>query len=553
MKKLLFFTLIFSLYYMNINAQVSLGGTPLSFDYPNLEKIIDFISIPAPNLDALASEDAERVAKSEPYRIGVSIPVDLNLNNSGTWINLPDNNGSLWRLSLRSESALAIGLSYRDFFLPEGATLFIYNKDKSMILGAYTEINNIDNRSFANEYIQGDEFTLELFVPENRVNQVALNISSVEYFYRGINFPNQSKSSDYCEVDINCPEGANWQDEKKGICKIDIKIGSAWFNCTGSLMNNTKNDCKPYILLADHCIYYGGYPSASDYNSWVFRFHYERTTCGGSTNAAVKTMTGCALKAHDTYGQTYTGSDFCLVQLNSTIPTTHNVYYYGWDRSTSASSSGVGIHHPSADVMKISTYTTTLTNSNYGTTHWKVYWAATVTEHGVTEEGSSGSPLFNSSGRVVGTLTGGSSYCSTPNDPDHYGKFSKHWDANGSVPAKRLKDWLDPTPSTGVTYVNGIATCNSAGIFENFPQEEKIQIYPSPANDEIYLNFSVVGNKIENVIIYNIMGVAVKNTPLLILENGKASINISDLSDGVYFLTAQNDKVIFKGDFIKLK
>jgi hypothetical protein len=138
----------------------------------------------------------------------------------------------------------------------------------------------------------------------------------------------------------------------------------------------------------------------------------------------------------------------------------------------------VGIHHPSGDRKKISTYTQQLSSSNaYAPgAHWRVVWAATETNHGVTEGGSSGSPIFNPARRIVGTLTGGSSMCATPTAPDFYGKFSYHWDGNNPIPvAERLKAFLDPANSglevldgsyvgTGTLLCEGSSTCIPAGL-----------------------------------------------------------------------------------------
>jgi hypothetical protein len=53
----------------------------------------------------------------------------------------------------------------------------------------------------------------------------------------------------------------------------------------------------------------------------------------------------------------------------------------------------------------------------------------------------------------VGTLSGGGSDCTTPNDSDCYAKFSVAWN-RGTTPATRLRDWLDPL-NTGVMSVPG--------------------------------------------------------------------------------------------------
>ncbi|MCD4683524.1 MAG: PKD domain-containing protein, partial [Bacteroidales bacterium] len=203
-----------------------------------------------------------------------------------------------------------------------------------------------------------------------------------------------------------------------------------------------------------------GTASASDRNQWIFYFNYESSGCSNpGSSPGYNSKTGATLKAR---GDIDGGSDFQLVQINSAISSYYNIYYNGWDRSGSSSSSGVAIHHPAGDIKKISTYNSTLTSATWngsgyiGATnaHWRAYWIATTNGHGVNEGGSSGSPIFNSSGRVLGTLTGGSSSCSNPYWPDLYGKFSYHWQSNGSSSSVQLKPWLDPNNS-GVTYLNG--------------------------------------------------------------------------------------------------
>ena len=141
-----------------------------------------------------------------------------------------------------------------------------------------------------------------------------------------------------------------------------------------------------------------------------------------------------------------------------------NAIYNGWDRSTTApSGGGAGIHHPAGDIKKISFFSSTPTTATYNggsdmtganNAHWKITWVNSGEKTGVTEGGSSGSPIFNSAGRVFGTLSGGASSCSASSSSryDLYGKMSFHWDnsANGSTNAYKLKPWLDPN-NTGAT------------------------------------------------------------------------------------------------------
>lgn len=442
-------------------AQVSEGGTPPSIEQEISSNGIDHIVLSAPDVNLLLQEDEASELNKDLYRYGVLINTDLTPDNSGTWTDLP-NGGRIWRLKISSENAFALGLRYREFQIPVGCKLFVYNKDKKQIIGAFTNENNPKKQEFANELIKGDELTLEYYEPGKVAGTLKLYIHGVMYAYKSIGIIEGSKPSEACEVNINCPEGNNWQDEKKGVARIEISIGGSGYLCTGSLINNTSQDCTPYFLSAYHC---SEGASVSDFNQWVFYFGYEASTCGATTGYYQVAITGATKKAGaaNTPGSK---SDMLLLELNNSNFGTYVPYLNGWSRSTTGSTGGVCIHHPAGDIKKISTYTTTLTN--YYTTHWTVYWAATVTNHGVTEGGSSGSPIFNNSKQIVGTLTGGSSYCATPNDPDIYGKFSYHWLSNGTTAAAQLEPWLDEAGTGATTQAGIVYPCSGGGVTANF-------------------------------------------------------------------------------------
>jgi PKD repeat protein len=74
------------------------------------------------------------------------------------------------------------------------------------------------------------------------------------------------------------------------------------------------------------------------------------------------------------------------------------------------------------------------------------------------QPGSSGSPVFDQDHFIMGDLSGGytSNACDSPS-PAWFGKVWYGWDQNGSTPATRLKDWLDPT-NTGISKQPGISS-----------------------------------------------------------------------------------------------
>ena len=53
-----------------------------------------------------------------------------------------DNGDWLWLYHIYSENSYALQFYFDIFRLPKGATLYFYNEEKDMILGAFTSENN---------------------------------------------------------------------------------------------------------------------------------------------------------------------------------------------------------------------------------------------------------------------------------------------------------------------------------------------------------------------------------------------------------------------------
>ena len=217
-------------------------------------------------------------------------------------------------------------------------------------------------------------------------------------------------------------------------------------------------------MTANHC---GASLTPEEYSSWLFYFLNESPTCENAPSTTTKTISGATIIAHslDVKLIGSNSSDFKLVELNEgkALPSEYKAYYNGWDIRGNSSSNGVCIHHPSGDVKKISFYTDPIESYTYYPYQqpdpqgkfWRVNWTKTQSGHGITEGGSSGSPLFSETGNIIGSLTGGTSSCSNLFGYDYFGKMSSHWTSNGSESDRQLKPWLDPN-NTGITVLNGI-------------------------------------------------------------------------------------------------
>ena len=64
-------------------------------------------------------------------------------------------------MELRADGAIALMLYYSDFYIPKGGKLFLYNAEKTQILGAYTHATHPSGGRFATEFVAGDVVTLE--------------------------------------------------------------------------------------------------------------------------------------------------------------------------------------------------------------------------------------------------------------------------------------------------------------------------------------------------------------------------------------------------------
>lgn len=218
--------------------------------------------------------------------------------------------------------------------------------------------------------------------------------------------------------------------------------------CTGTLVNNARQDGSQYVITANHCIF-------SDPSFFIIGFNYQQPTCYKSRTEASVTPP----KPQTVHGLTliskWESSDFALLKIVERIPTEYNAYLAGWDATLRAPSDVFGIHHPLGDVKKISRFTGQTEISAW--TPWdriKMHLKIPRWTEGATERGSSGSALFNHLNQVVGHLRGGSASCTQTDGWDMYGALFA--DFHYPPPNVRLSKFLDPD-NTGVKVINGIS------------------------------------------------------------------------------------------------
>ncbi len=409
-------------------AQISASGSPPSFSQ-TLQVDVPTVVMPPVDNQALLAADALLPA-NEQNKFATRLDVSLNLQNSGVWTELP-NGDRLWLLRISSPGAHSLGLLYDEWHIPKGGQLFIYNDDHSMTIGAYTSLSNSVSGKNVTRPVFGDAVTIEYLEPSAIRGQSVLSIFVVCHAYRPL-FDALTPLADFgdaaaCAVNINCPQGASLQDIKHGVVLLLVG-GNGW--CSGALVNNTAFDGTPYVLTARHCMYppEGGYDSPE---FWTAYFNYESPQCVPNANGPTWHTIEGAIPRSD-----FVDTDMALVELSSRVPPAFSPYFFGWDNRSSSWTGSYNIAHPMGDVKKLAIDNQTITGEG-------VWWRVETWDLGISQRGSSGSPLIDDALRVRG-VTSSVAFSSTCETPGFVRFGSIRWSWYTGDPSEQLSNWLDP-------------------------------------------------------------------------------------------------------------
>ena len=445
---------------ISLHAQISEGGLPPGFSSDIQSVMAGKIGQPV----VLAPLDVQQAWKDDSEhpgqnRFAAPISADISMENAGTWVELPDG-GRLWHCEIQSPGALGLVFQFNDMKLAPGAQLFAYSADKKWVRGAYTERSMTETGKFLIGIVPGTTAVLECREPAGVRGQSRLHIHRADYAYdRNAMVEAQVAgvtgfgNSVPCHLNVNCPAGANWQTEKRGIMRILMVFSNGLGWCSGTTIANTSNTPEPYVLTANHCQLIGNNP---DFSMWRFDFGYESADCNNPTSEPVeKSVLGCQrIAARDQ-------TDFMLLRMSG-LPANFNVYFNGWNRNASPNATTTTfIHHPVGDIKKVSVDQQAPTVFNqqinwggvFGTSPSASHWLV-IPDQGYFEPGSSGSPLFNPAKQIVGQLHGGNATAANCTvQSTYWGRFDLSWN-QGTTADARLRDWLDPT-NTGATTQSG--------------------------------------------------------------------------------------------------
>lgn len=447
-------------------------------DHVLSKKVID---MPKADIVRLMKEDEEMAGEDVPFRFGYGFNTSYTLDD-GDWDDIEG--GRLWSITFKSQNAYSLNFVFDNFSLPKGAHLNICNHDETIIYGPVTSHNIPNDGFFLTDIIPDSIVTIYLFEPADQIGKSTLRIKKIVHGYHNMFTTNDNYGNPGGSANCNIPVENKFPEyEKEANAVALILLADGTSICSGSLVISTDMSFKPYLLTAFHCInteLIVGSPEPTDMiissseennvNHWAIKFGFRQF----STNAI--TFNGANLRAG------WFDSDFALVELYEDVKQFAHLTWLGWDKTTTTPSSGAGIHHPRGDYMKISIDENPSQSSSFPsdlfpnntTYHWLEHW-----EEGITQGGSSGSPLLDQNKRLRGQLHGvvyesGHNQYTPIYAPclinySSYGKLSNSWNGGGHN-YDRLSNWLDPI-NTGQTTIDSFHPFAIIGNGQLYTQE----------------------------------------------------------------------------------
>lgn len=489
----------------------------------------------------VAAQDLRREAEGELPLYSRNLPMEVS-SARGAWS--VESGERVCRMAISSPGAEAMELLLEDVEVPAGATMQMFDAQGHALSGLEAVVLPEGVREYATALVPGDAWVLEYREPDLNGARGHFTIAQVGHAYRDVQ--TEDARAGTCHVNVACqPESDGWEGPIRATVRISVvtPLGNGW--CSGTLVNNVRQDCAPYILSAWHC---GRTSTTAQFNQYKFYFNFQYATCTGGSYSTAQYMTGAQLKAYsDDYAPQYGGlggSDFMLLRTNAAVPAGFNPFWAGWDATNIATVTGGGVctHHPTGAPKRISTFTQPATTghpmaSSGLMSHYKILWAPTQNGWGITEEGSSGSGLFKlipGIGPVfIGTCTGNSAgmNCDNHAGTAYFGKMSYSWTQNPNAPEIKLKPWLDPDNTGELILAGSNAPCAAPAHIAEAVKDNSPFVFPNPATDLIHLRISEtcayqVCDRAGRVVR---SGNAAAGTPVLA---------VNDLSEGLYLLIA---------------
>jgi V8-like Glu-specific endopeptidase len=254
-----------------------------------------------------------------------------------------------------------------------------------------------------------------------------------------------------CVVDAACVSTSSAVNTaSNAVAHILFASGGFLYICSGGLVADSDTSTNvPYFVTANHCI-----SRASEASSMQTFFFYKAGSCGSCPDPGAASTNGASLVAT---GKT---SDYTIMRLSQNAPS--GAAFLGWNSTAVANTNGVALFRLSHPQGAPQSYSTHAVDTSRGTCRtWpRGSWIYSSDILGATEGGSSGSPVVNAAGQLVGQLSGGCGFnvndvCDSASNATVDGAFAAYFPAVQSI--------LGAGGGGGCTDADGDGVCASAG------------------------------------------------------------------------------------------
>lgn len=402
-------------------------------------------------------------AVNRKLRVGLVKQVQHRL--SGKHLEEMPDGGYSWLAAAESKNAAAMRIHFSDFDLPENTVLYIYNME-GQVFGPYTGQGPSGDGEFWTHTLSGNFAYVQLrqFGPAPEEQNPRFVIDAVGHltpkfllpFLQNPDTPptqeEMARILEFCSFNEPCIEDASCynnsavNDAKDAVAHMQWISGPWIYMCSGGLMADTDDSSQiPYFLTANHCI-----SKSKDAAALECYFQFKTSSCGGDcydpVGAVPRTLGADVLSSNRS-------SDYTLMQLWEAAPS--GSAFLGWTSAPVAYSNGADLYRISHPMGAPQAYSYHQVDTSAGVcSSWpRGDWIYSRDIVGATEGGSSGSPVVNSSGQVVGQLSGGcgtnvGDVCDSENNATVDGAFAAYF-AN-------VSQWLDPPVNGDKIHVHAI-------------------------------------------------------------------------------------------------
>jgi len=419
----------------------------------------DFIDIG----EAPGADGAVRRPSSRKVQVGVDKVVGVNVSftslagrrlgrapHMGGSVSEGPDGELVWTALAHSKGASALRIGLQNFDLPDGAALYVYS-DRGEAFGPYRGEGPGDEGYFWTNTIMGDTVTLQLHYDGPRdaasLGRLGFRIESISHIGSRLPLKDfvgveqaapEASTESFCSYNASCVmPGQNFMGAEDAVALIIFNSQGGSFICSGGLLRDTVDGSViPYFLTANHCVSKG-----REANSVEAVFDFD-TNCSDryAQNGNYPRTNGSSIRS------TSRTSDYTLLELKQ-IPGGSRTYL-GWNSDPVAFTSGVGLFRLSHPAGAPQSYSEHSVDTSKGTcSSWpRGNWIYSADTYGATEGGSSGSPVMNASGEVVGQLSGGCGFnvgdvCDAGSNATVDGAFAAYFSA--------IEQFLDPDNGGG--------------------------------------------------------------------------------------------------------